>query len=81
MRHFQKRAGRVRRSIWCREREIRPSANSRCDPPKKGSRNKNFSFFFNFGGIKILLFVVKWFRLYKYSEYQRIVNRDERPKR
>ena len=40
MRHFQKRAGMVTRSIRCFDWETSPLANSRCDPPKKDSRNK-----------------------------------------
>ena len=47
MRHFQKRAGRLTRSMRYRECEINPSANSRCDPPKKGSKNRNFNWVVN----------------------------------
>jgi hypothetical protein len=40
MRHFQKRGGRVKERIWCREWRVRPSRNSRCEPPSYGSQNR-----------------------------------------
>src|SRR5262245_16919422 len=42
-RHFQKRAGSVRRSISCRDRERHPRANARCEPVSNGSRKRTRS--------------------------------------